>query len=322
MSSHTVQTVLGALQPAYLGHIQCHEHIWLRKGPSYACNPALRIDDFEKSLQELLAYRAAGGGAIVDAQPGGFGRDAQALADLSQRSGVQILAVTGFHKLAFLEPDAPLRGLSAPELTRYFCRELTQGLLRPDGSRCSGRAALIKAAYERGGWQDPGYAPLFEAVAQSAAKTGAPVIIHTEPGNDIPALLAWFSARGVPPERMMLCHLDRTHPDPAYHRKTLSSGCMLCYDSIHRYRYVSDAQELSLLQSVLDAGFARQIVLSLDTTNQRLRAYSAADMGLDTILLDFLPYLRANGIEDRRIEAMCRSNAARFLQFIPSEVSI
>ena len=43
-----VQTVTGPVSA--LGHAQCHEHIYLRKGPSYACNHALCMDDYDRSL--------------------------------------------------------------------------------------------------------------------------------------------------------------------------------------------------------------------------------------------------------------------------------
>ncbi|MBP3940918.1 MAG: phosphotriesterase, partial [Christensenellaceae bacterium] len=69
-----IRTVRGDILASEIGHTQCHEHIWLRKGPSFAVNPALLIDDEEKSLAELLDYKKAGGSAIVDAQPINCGR--------------------------------------------------------------------------------------------------------------------------------------------------------------------------------------------------------------------------------------------------------
>ena len=72
----SVETVLGPVDAASLGHCQPHEHLFVRDTPAAFKNSALRIDDEEKSLQELQDYRAAGGGMILDAQPFGAGRDA------------------------------------------------------------------------------------------------------------------------------------------------------------------------------------------------------------------------------------------------------
>lgn len=307
-----VRTILGDVPAETLGHTQCHEHIWLRKGPSFDCNPALCMEDYDRSLRELLDYRTAGGGAIVDAQPGGFGRDAGQLERLSRESGVQIVAVTGFHKPAFLE-DPVLRQLTAAALESRFVSELVDGMLLPDGSRSTAKAGMVKATWDGQGLKDPLLGPWFAAVAAAAAQTGAPVLIHTEPTTDVPALVQFFARFGVPAQRLLLCHLDRSQPNPNLHRQVLSMGCSLCYDSVHRLKYVSHEQELALIAAMCREGYADQIVLSLDTTAGRLRHYGAPDMGLDYLLRDYLPMLRQAGLSDKIIEKLFRTNAARML---------
>ena len=69
-----VMTVLGPVAPQALGFCQSHEHLCILDGQSARCNPALRIDDPRASRLELEDYRAAGGGAVVDAQRCGAGR--------------------------------------------------------------------------------------------------------------------------------------------------------------------------------------------------------------------------------------------------------
>ena len=312
-----VQTVTG---PSYeLGHVQCHEHIYLRKGPSYECNAALCIDDYFKSLNELWDYRTAGGNTIVDAQPGFFGRDADILKRLSSESDVKIIGVTGFHKLQFMEAESPLLKMSQEELTDFFVFEIQTGMMEPemmepgDARRSTAKAGIVKLAYEKEGWKSPEYETLFEAAADAAAITGAPVMVHTEKGNDLIGLLEFLSEHQVPASRVLICHLDRTNMNNAYHKDLLKKGCFLCYDSVHRHKYVSDEQEFALLKEVCQAGYTEQIVLSLDTTNQRLRAYNATDMGLDYILTDFIPMLRNAGFSESEIQAMCRHNAREIL---------
>ena len=60
-NSEFIRTVCGDIPPSALGHAQCHEHIYLRKGPGYRINPALCMDDDNRSLRELLDYQSAGG---------------------------------------------------------------------------------------------------------------------------------------------------------------------------------------------------------------------------------------------------------------------
>lgn len=304
-SNGHIRTVTGDVRPCDLGHTQCHEHIYLRKGPSFELNSALCMDDFEKSLEELNSYRKAGGRTIVDAQPGGFGRDAEMLRKLSEESGVSIVAVTGFHKLCFLEPEGSLTSLSEDSLTERFARDVTDAPVP---------AGLIKGACEPGWEEHPVYRRLFAAVARAAAKTGAPVIIHTEKNAETLPLLDFFGKYGVDPAQMILCHLDRTRYDADYHRQVLSAGCTLCYDSIHRYKYVSEEDELGLLRAVCDAGFSDRVVLSLDTTNQRLKAYHSPDIGLDYILTVYKDILRQSGFSAEEIRQMTIENAANVMQ--------
>ena len=73
-----VQTVSGPIAPDALGHSQIHEHIFVHRTPMAEKNPALRLDDPARSLEELRAYRAAGGGFLADAQPVAAGRGCRA----------------------------------------------------------------------------------------------------------------------------------------------------------------------------------------------------------------------------------------------------
>ena len=310
-----VRTVLGDILPADLGHTQCHEHIFLEKSASFHINPALCMDSIPRSLQELQEFRAAGGQTLVDAQPGGYGRNAQALAQLSRESGIYIVSVAGFHKKQFFESFCDLPDLTVSQLTDRFVHEICSGMLQPDGTPTTIRAGMLKGAFEPDGLTDPVYLRLFTAVVEAAALTGAPVMIHTEPNDDIFSLIRFFEDRGVPSRKLMICHLDRTHYDADYHRQVLEQGCYLCYDSVHRLKYVSQEQELALIRAIVDAGFDRQVVLSLDTTNQRLRSYNATDMGLDYILTDFIPALQEAGFSDLSIQRMCRLNAQSILNF-------
>lgn len=308
-----IRTVTGDISPKELGHVQCHEHIYLKKGPSYESNSALCMDDFERSLTELKEYKQAGGATIVDAQPGGFGRDARILERLSKESGVNILAVTGFHKLMFMEKDAGLAELNEEALTELFSQEIISGM-REEGSAIAGlRAGLVKGAFEEGGLEHPVYSRLFRAVACTAADTGAPVLIHTEKNTDMFSLINFFEKYHVPADQLMICHLDRTCYDLDYHKEVLATGCTLCYDSVNRTKYVSHQQELHLIASMCDAGYEDQLVLSLDTTNQRLRSYYSQDMGLDYILREYVSMLVSAGITEVQIQKMCVKNAKTFL---------
>lgn len=308
-----VQTVLGRIPAESLGHTQCHEHIWLKMGASFNVSPALLMDDYARSLAELKSYKASGGGAIVDAQPGFFGREPNVLARLSHDSGVKIIGVTGFHRLEFLDEGSPVADMSADALAERFCAEVTRGMFTSDNQPTGIRASIIKAAYVAGGFAHTVYARLISGVCSAARETRAPVMIHTEPNADVLELMRYFIDNGVPAERLLVCHLDRTRHELEYHKRLAGMGVTLCYDSIHRLKQVSEDREIALIRGMCEAGYGDRLVLSLDTTNERLRAYGAHDMGLDYILAHYIPTLKTAGVSDADIRRMTHENAARLL---------
>ncbi len=56
-----VMTVSGPVTASQLGYCQCHEHLLISRGTSFQINPALWMDDIDKSTAEALKYKEAGG---------------------------------------------------------------------------------------------------------------------------------------------------------------------------------------------------------------------------------------------------------------------
>ncbi len=307
-----IRTVLGDIPGDALGHAQCHEHLFIEKGVSFSVNPALHMADAGNTNAELLAYKKSGGGGVVDAQPVYCGRMAGALTDASSRSGVHIIAVTGFHKTLFYGPDSPIFVETEQQLADTFLSEVREGMLDVTGKRIAAKAGVLKAALdERGG---PAYEKLTNALIAAAMKTAAPVMIHTDPNTDVLGLLRKFMDAGVYADRIIVCHLCRTKYDFSYHREVLSTGAFLCYDSVNRLKYLSHEQMIALILEMLSFGYGDQLLLSLDTTRERLRAYGGY-MGLDYILTTFIPMLRERGVPQHAVSAMTVENAARALSF-------
>ena len=188
-----VQTVSGPIAPDALGHSQIHEHIFVHRTPMAEKNPALRLDDPARSLKELRAYRAAGGGFLADAQPVAAGRDAERLGALSRESGVAVAASTGYHLLGFYPADCWVHSLDEEGLYDLYCGELLEGMLpwRPEPDRrpaqpTAFRAGLVKAAIPAEGAEGR-YAVLLRAAARAAVRCGVPLLLHTERGGEYPA---------------------------------------------------------------------------------------------------------------------------------------
>ncbi len=306
----TVETVLGPVAPSQLGHCQAHEHLIVRATPAAEANPALRIDDEEKSRLELNDYRAAGGGAVVDAQPGGAGRDAAALSRISRESGVAVVTVTGYHRPMFYPADAPLFFQDEGALYERFLMELTVGVA-DGGRRLAIRAGAVKAAL---GSEDlSGRAGrMLRAAARAAARGGAALILHTEADTDAVAAVGLCEGAGLSPARIMVCHLDRQAEDFRPHEAVAATGAYLEYDTIGRFKYHDDASEIRLILHMLEKGCRDRLLLSLDTTAARLGRYGG-EIALTDLIERFLPRLRAAGVPEADLAAITRANPARAL---------
>lgn len=281
-----IRTVTGDIKSEQLGWCQCHEHIFVADGPSRSINKALYIDEYDKSLAEVILYKNAGGQSFVDAQPFKCGRMAGNLARVSEQAGVNIIACTGFHKQEFFEDAEWLQRQTEDFLTDIYIREVLKGM-ESNGDHISAKAGIVKCAAIRGEHNaDGNYAKLFAAAANAARATGVPILVHFDPGADAFSVVKFFEQNGVEAKRLMLCHLDRTKYDFGYHKELASAGSFLEYDTIRREKYHSDDDEIKLIEHIVNTGYAKNLLLGLDTTNERLKSYGS-EFGLDDILIRF-----------------------------------
>jgi len=317
-----IRTVCGDIPPDSLGHCQCHEHLFIEKGKSYEIVPSLWIDDLEKTSRELIEYGEAGGNAVVDAQPVHCGRMAELLVEASQKSGVHVIASTGFHKSVFYPETSYIFRCDEDEITSLYIREIGEGMVSSEQSgteRIVAKAGIVKTAIDRKEvMQDGVYEKLFSAAVNASKATGATILCHIEFESDVLALIAGLLKRGVPPRKIILCHLDRVRFDFAYHEECLRYGVYLEYDTIHRPAYHDDACEAKFIRRILDAGYERQILLGLDTTNRRLRNYGA-DTGLDYIMNDFMPVLEREGVGKQLSDMLLIHNPRKALAICSSD---
>jgi phosphotriesterase-related protein len=306
-----ITTVSGDIAPCALGFCQSHEHLSIActapKGPQ--C-----IDDPEKNIAELELYYSAGGRALVDAQPVGCGRDAGMLSHISEKSGVHIIASTGFHKLSYYPEDHWLRCAGEEELTLLFINELSRGMYIDGGitfpSRyCGAKAGQIKTALDTEGLS-PRYHKLFIAAAQAAKAADCALMVHIEKDSQPLRLANFLVKQKLPLNRVIFCHLDRAITDINVHKEICEQGIYLEYDTIGRPKYHDDEKEAAIILELLKAGYEKQLLMSLDTTRARLASYGGVP-GLAHILNVFIPLLLQKGITETQIKSFFVENPAR-----------
>lgn len=311
-----IQTVAGSVENHELGFCQCHEHIFIRKGRSFEINPALWMEDINKSTDELILYRNSSGRSLADAQPVGCGRMAGLLLQASRNSGVNIIASTGFHKLIFYRQEHWIHSIGREELTGLFVDEILTGMYA-DGDdgfpslRTSAKAGIIKTAAAGEGVAGE-YKKLFAAAAEASLRTGAPIMCHLDKQQDAFSVIKFLTDLGVQSSNIILCHLDRAYYDAEFHIRAAQTGVYLEYDTIGRFKYHSDEAEITLIKQLIRSGHTGQILLGLDTTNRRLKNYGG-EIGLDYIRRIFIDKMLKAGITEEAVENFTVDNPSKAL---------
>lgn len=303
-----VRTVLGDVPPAELGIVDAHDHLFLAS----ALLPGQELDDTEAARAEALAFRAQGGGTVVQWTPYGLGRRAERLAEVSRVTGVNIVAATGLHQARHYGPGFDLADPGSTGLApaALFTAELTEGLRASDGDEVlPARAGLIKVA---GGFHrlDPHARTVMAAAAEAHHATGAPIGVHLEHGSAAAEVLALLcDDLAVPAERVVLGHLNRL-PDLRLHREAAERGAYLCFDGPSEANHATDWRLLDALAALVDAGHGDQLLIGGDTTTAGARAATGGGPGIPYLLHTLRPRLRRE-LGEETVDRLYTVNPAR-----------
>jgi predicted metal-dependent phosphotriesterase family hydrolase len=299
--SPIVRTVRGDIDPTELGPCDAHEHLFLVT----PAQPGDEFSDRAAAVEEARTLAAAGARALVDWTPIGLGRDLDGLAQVSNETGLHVVAATGLHRDAHYGPDEPLRREPATRLADRFVSDLTAAAVRCGVVKLGASYHVVK----------PFEATAFEAGAEAHARTGAPVCVHTEHGTMGLALVERLVSLGVDPRSVILAHLDR-NPDAGEHAETAAAGAWLQLDGPGRTRYWPDSTILALIAELAERGVADRLLLGGDTGRRSsIRAYGGGP-GLDYVFARFKPRLErelGRDLSDR----IFVTNPARAFAFLP-----
>lgn len=308
MTRHAM-TVLGPRGAAELGVVDAHDHLFL----ATPALPGQEFTELEPSIAETVAGRDSGIATIVEMTPIGCGRRPELLRAVAERTGVNVIAATGYHRDAHYPPGHWVHEATVELLASRIVADLSSGMhpadwLDPSLPLDPARAGAIKAgaSYQR---ITRGEERRLVAAAIGAREAGVPVLVHTEVGTCGHAIVDLLEREGVRPERIILAHLDR-NPDLELHLEIAARDVMLEYDTLGRIKYRPDSELLALIEGVVAAGHADRLLLGLDLGRRDyLRAYDGGP-GMTYLMDTFVPRLRRR-VGDAVVEAILRTNPAR-----------
>ena len=298
-----VRTVLGDIDPAALGVTYAHEHLVIDGGRPVLMQPDFDLGDVEAMTQEVAAAAALGLRSVVDAMPCDAGRSALKLADLSRRTGVNIVAPTGLHHDRYYGPAHWSHRVSVDELADLFVADIAEGIDANDYAgpivhRTTIRAGVIKVAGSDGGLS-PRDLRVFEAAAQAHRRTGAPILTHCEGGKGALEQVRALMDLGVAPGHIALSHVDKI-VDRGYHRELLGSGAFGEYDGSFRWGEQPNGT-LQLIAWAVEDGLDDRILLGMDAARRGYYRVHGGSPGLTWLLDGFSTVMAERGLgEDVR----------------------
>lgn len=265
-----------------------------------------RVNALAKAVDRLKEARDAGVDTIVDVTTFDVGRDIRFGAEVSRKSGMQIVACTGQH---FFAPES-LNERTVDDITEVFIREIERGIedtdIKAGVIKVAARAATLTAAEEK----------VFRAAARASKATGVPVTTHTnssERGGKAQAAL--FDAEGLNPDRVSLGHSNDTE-DMDYLLGLARRGYTLGMD--HAFWGLAPGATLhwqnrvECIKRLVDAGFVEQVFLSNDWVFGDLERDKINPDGLLYTTRKTIPHLKKLGVSQREIRAITVENPGRF----------
>lgn len=322
-----IRTVLGDIKPEEFGVCDAHEHLFRAGGPEVSHDKDFLIDNYEATVKEVQDWIDHGGKSMVLMDPMGCGRNVPATVRLAQEFAgkAHFVATTGFQKGDFYDHKVSFAATNTVEdIVEMMCLEITEGMDQnsyngPVVKRTKHKAGVIKAG--------TGYANIsqfelktMKVAALTQKETGVPISIHTQLGTMGYEDACYLKGQGADPEHVIICHVQK-EPDRFYHKKILDTGVYICYDGPDRAKYFPDSVHVDNLKWLIDRGYQKKILLSMDAGRASYQKYHMERVGktangISYLITRFVEEMREAGISEEAIQDMLVHNAARAFSFI------
>jgi phosphotriesterase-related protein len=314
-----VQTVTGRVRPEALGRTLVHEHVLIGY-PGWDLDPFapryVRAEAMARAVDQLQELRDLGVETFVDPCPMDLGRDVEFLAELAQKSRMQIVCTTG----AYFEAEGithTFRHLPLEEITAIYIKEITEGV--GDTGIRAGAVKIATGAHQVSDYERK----LVQAGARAARETGVPLISHTQEATCGHDQIDLVTGEGVPAERLLVGHSDGID-DHDYHRSLAERGAFVGFDRFGITVILPDEVRVKNVLKLAASGHLCNILLSHDSvTCWQGRPVPFANRHEDllgflpdwrptSILTKIVPQLREGGLSEADVATILVDNPRRF----------
>ncbi len=305
-----INTTLGRIDIDRLGKVDIHDHIILDGSKNETIPEDFHHIDVDLISREVAAWKAAGGGAIVDSSPIGAGRNIELLNETSVHSQVPFIVTSGFHKLSYYEKDHWLNSASETEIAEILFAECEEGVLLNDSRPHQSKRSTTKANMLKIGVDAEGISPLGSKLLNAVAKTGnllgIPLMIHTEPGVPFDTLVDTLESIKFDPNRVIICHMGKSL-DLELHRALAGRGYYLEFDEMVRPS-PSLPKLASTIRSLFDEGFGGAVLFAGDLARRGYWSCYGGSPGLPFLITSLDEFLLDLGISQEILDKIWIEN--------------
>ncbi len=348
-SNALVMCVTGAIPTASMGVTLMHEHIlndcscwWhapdtpdrkylgdarvslpilseLRQDP-FVCKHNLSLDDEALAITELTAFKSAKGETVIDPTCRGIGRNPQALVNIANATGLNIVMGAGYYLQSSHPPE--LAHMSTEAIAEQIVTEATEGIqLDDDNEHATVKIGLIGEIGVSSEFTLDERKSL-TAAAMAQVRTGLPLMVHLPGwfrlGHEVLDIVEHI---GVDPSRVVLCHMNPSHDDAEYQLSLAQRGAFIEYDMIGMdYFYAdqqvqcpSDDEAARAITQLADKGFLGSLLLSQDVFLKMMLTHYGGN-GYAYVLRHFLPRLKRHGLGENALDQLIRHNPRRVFE--------
>jgi phosphotriesterase-related protein len=300
-------TVLGPIDASDMGVALTHEHLLASFQPyeEWAARPIPydRDEVVEVALPHLARIRELGCRTFVDATAVGVGRDAALLRRLSERSGLNIVTVTGnYAAIQYRQLPPHVYTDSAEALAQRWIREWTDGI---DGTGV--RPGFIKLGFN-GGPLSEVERKLIRAGALAHRETGLTIGAHTGPAIAAFEQLTILEDSGVHPSAWIWIHAQNEQ-DLTRHAQAARRGAWISFDGVSPE---SLGTHVDMVVNLRDQGLLQRALVSQDAGWYWVgKPRGGTFRPFDTLFTEFIPALRARGFAQADIDTLFIDNPAK-----------
>lgn len=313
-----VNTATGRCAAADLGQTLIHEHIlvgfpgWFldRRQPAFD-----RREAIARATDALIQLKSYGVSTVVDPCPADLGRDVEISAEVASRAGINLICAAGmYYETAGL--TYTFRHMEEDAIADIFQEEIEDGI-----GDTGIRPGIVKIATGYGEIT-PYEQKILRAAARAAARTGVPVLSHTEKCTCGHEQIDIVTGQGVAPERFVVGHSDGTD-NLEYQISLAERGVFVGFDRFGIENIIADDVRMTNLQAMVDRGHRDRVMISHDYVVCWQGGIPGIPLGasitdilpnwrMTHIFEKILPELKSRGMSSEDIDHILTDNPRRF----------